>query len=78
MNMKKYNILSLFSGCGGLDYGFEQEGFAVPFANEFWKPAQDSFESSHPNTVLFKECQRKQEPGRGRPIHKSEDFVFHI
>lgn len=52
---KEINILSLFSGCGGLDYGFEQEGFLVPFANEFWKPAQDSYEFSHPNTELFRD-----------------------
>ncbi|WP_089417024.1 DNA cytosine methyltransferase [Vitreoscilla filiformis] len=27
MNFKKYNVLSLFSGAGGLDLGFEQHGF---------------------------------------------------
>ena len=26
--------VSLFSGCGGLDYGFERAGFIVPFHND--------------------------------------------
>lgn len=29
------NVISLFSGCGGLDLGFERAGFNVPVANEF-------------------------------------------
>ena len=33
-NMK---LLSLFSGCGGLDLGFEQAGFEIAVANEFDK-----------------------------------------
>ena len=28
-------VLSLFSGCGGLDLGFERAGFKIPVANEF-------------------------------------------
>jgi len=32
--MSKYRILSLFSGCGGLDLGFVQEGFVVGWAND--------------------------------------------
>ena len=31
------NIISLFSGCGGLDLGFERAGFNIPVANEFDK-----------------------------------------
>ena len=30
-------ILSLFSGCGGLDLGFEKAGFEIPIANEYDK-----------------------------------------
>ena len=29
------NVISFFAGCGGLDLGFEQEGFRVVWANEF-------------------------------------------
>ena len=28
-------LISLFSGCGGLDLGFERAGFEIPVANEF-------------------------------------------
>lgn len=28
------NVISLFSGCGGLDYGFEKAGFSVVFSND--------------------------------------------
>ena len=31
------NVISLFSGCGGLDLGFEKAGFNIPVANEFDK-----------------------------------------
>lgn len=31
------NVISLFSGCGGLDLGFERAGFNIPVANEFDK-----------------------------------------
>ena len=31
------NIISLFSGCGGLDLGFERSGFDIPIANEYDK-----------------------------------------
>jgi len=34
MDIKKPKILSLFSGCGGLDLGFVQEGYNVIWAND--------------------------------------------
>jgi DNA (cytosine-5)-methyltransferase 1 len=48
------DIVSLFSGCGGLDLGFIQAGFNVVWANEkdgsIWK----TYELNHPNTHLNK------------------------
>ena len=36
----KPKMVSLFSGCGGLDLGFERAGFDIIFANDFDKDAQ--------------------------------------
>lgn len=36
----KPKMVSLFSGCGGLDLGFERAGFDIVFANDFDKDAQ--------------------------------------
>lgn len=47
------NIISLFSGCGGLDLGFEKAGFNVVVANEFDKNIWETFKINHPNTKLI-------------------------
>ena len=47
------NIISLFSGCGGLDLGFEKAGFNVVVANEFDKNIWETFKVNHPNTKLI-------------------------
>lgn len=64
-NKKKYKVLSLFSGCGGLDLGFEQAGFSIPVANEFDKAIWETFRTNHPKTKLIE--------GDIRDI-KEEDF----
>ena len=46
-------IISLFSGCGGLDLGFERAGFKIPIANEFDKDIWETFRINHPDTYLF-------------------------
>lgn len=46
-------IISLFSGCGGLDLGFEKAGFDIPIANEFDKTIWDTFKINHPKTKLI-------------------------
>lgn len=47
------NIISLFSGCGGLDLGFEKAGFNIPVANEFDKTIWATFKANHPKTHLI-------------------------
>ncbi|WP_165062330.1 DNA cytosine methyltransferase [Adlercreutzia sp. ZJ154] len=47
-------VISLFSGCGGLDLGFEKVGFEIPIANEFDKTIWETFKINHPNTKLLK------------------------
>ncbi len=53
------NVVSLFSGCGGLDLGFQQAGFNVIWANEYDKSIWDTYEFNHPNTYLDKRDIRK-------------------
>lgn len=47
------NILSLFSGCGGLDLGFENAGFNIPVAVEFDKTIWQTYTINHPKTTLL-------------------------
>lgn len=47
------NLISLFSGCGGLDLGFEKAGFNIPVANEFDKAIWETFKINHPRTNLI-------------------------
>lgn len=39
-------MVSLFSGCGGLDLGFKQAGYDIVYANDFDKDAQRVYEAN--------------------------------
>ena len=56
-------VISLFSGCGGLDLGFEKAGFEIPVANEFDTSIYETFKANHPNTKLVEGDIRKVEEG---------------
>lgn len=47
------NLISLFSGAGGLDLGFEKVGFNIIAANEYDKTIWETYEKNH-NTPLIK------------------------
>ncbi len=53
------NLLSLFSGCGGLDLGFKRAGFKIPVANEIDKNIWQTFKINHPDTYLIEGDVRK-------------------
>lgn len=52
-SMKKA-IVSLFSGCGGLDLGFCKAGFNIVWANEYDRDIWKTYETNHRETFLDK------------------------
>lgn len=48
-------VVSFFSGCGGLDLGFEQAGFEVVWANDNDPAVKETYLLNHPGTYL---CQK--------------------
>ena len=53
------DIISLFSGCGGLDFGFRLAGFNAVWANEYDKSIWDTYNFNHPETILDRRDIRK-------------------
>lgn len=52
--MKKYNVIDLFSGCGGISKGFENTGKVnIIGAIDFDKAACETYEKNFPNTKVI-------------------------
>lgn len=59
--MGKYNVVDLFSGCGGFSYGFEQVGFNIVLGVDSWDLALETFQHNHNNCqVLHLDLHKKQ------------------
>ena len=52
-------LISLFSGCGGLDIGFKKAGFEITTANEIDKDIIPTYKYNHPETKLLEGDIRK-------------------
>lgn len=50
---KKYNVLDLFCGCGGLSLGSEQAGYNVLLGIDMWKDALETFKYNHQNSDVL-------------------------
>lgn len=52
MSDNQLTAVSLFTGAGGMDLGFERAGIKVVFANELMKEAAQTYRANHPNSVM--------------------------
>ena len=48
----KIELISLFSGAGGLDLGFQKAGFEIVAANEFDKTIWETYEKNHKSKLI--------------------------
>jgi DNA (cytosine-5)-methyltransferase 1 len=65
-------VAALFAGAGGLDLGFKQAGFHVPWANEYDRSIWPTYERNFPQTNLDKRSILEVEP---RDIPKVSGFI---
>ncbi len=77
--MKKYTIIDLFAGAGGLSYGFQQTGkFDIKVAVEHNKHAQETYKKNHPGVQLKSDITKisNKEYKDMRRLYKNIDIVI--
>ena len=65
---------SFFAGVGGIDFGFEQAGFDVVYANEFCEKASITYKQNHEvelDTRLIRDVPSTEKPD-------IDDMMAHI
>ena len=53
MKKRKYKVISLFSGAGGMDIGFINAGFDIVWANDFFKEAVESYKKNIGDHIIL-------------------------
>jgi len=51
--MKKYNVLDLFCGCGGMSWGLAKKGFNIAAGIDVWDAALKTYKHNHKNAVAL-------------------------
>ena len=49
---KALTAVSLFTGAGGMDIGFERAGLNIVFANEMMSEAAQTYNANHPDGIM--------------------------
>ncbi len=50
---RKYNVIDLFAGVGGISIGFKKAGFNILSANEYKKDIANTYKKNHPQTKII-------------------------
>ncbi|WP_238702748.1 DNA cytosine methyltransferase, partial [Bacillus thuringiensis] len=50
---KKYNVIDLFSGCGGFSSGFERAGYRILLGVDIWSDALKTFQANHKDATIL-------------------------
>ena len=66
--VERPKIISLFSGCGGLDLGFHQSGYETVWANDFEHQACESFKNFFGQNIIVEGDIEKIDPYNDKSI----------
>ncbi|RTY76231.1 DNA cytosine methyltransferase [Flavobacterium sp. LS1R10] len=69
----KPKIVSVFSGVGGIDFGFEQSGFETVFASDIWDRACESLKVNFPSSEVVCDNIENIDFKKIKKTHKSID-----
>lgn len=53
MARKSPKVISLFSGCGGLDFGFQKAGYDIVYANDIWSSVKKTYEYNLKHEIII-------------------------
>lgn len=72
----KPKVVSIYSGCGGFDSGFHNQGFNIVFSSDHWKVACDSLEKNFPESEVICDDIRNLHFKKIREKHKNIDCLI--